>query len=176
MKKMLSAILAMAMILSLSTCAMAATGLGSVTTVSANAAGEKDGSVSVNTTLCAVSLDAEGKITSITFDIVQSKATFDANGALLSEESATPQSKRELKDSYGMKAASAIGKEWYEQMDALEAWCIGKTVEEVLNMPLFDRGDGRHNAVPDDVDLKSSCTVSIGDQLKSLEKASAAAK
>ena len=30
-----------------------------------------------------------------------------------------------------MKAASPIGKEWYEQIAAFEAWAKGKTVDEI---------------------------------------------
>lgn len=170
MKKILSAVIAMTLLLSVATCALAATGLGSVTSVTNTAAGEKDGSVSVNTTMCAVTLDEEGKITGVSFDVVMSKGTFDATGAVTGEESAEPQSKKELKEGYGMKAASAIGKEWYEQAEALEAWCVGKTVEEVLGMPVTEKGSS------DDVDLKTSCTVGVGDLLKALEKAAAAAK
>ena len=43
-------------------------------------------------------------------------------------------------------------------------------------MPTYDKGDGHHDCVPDDVDLKTSCTVSIGDNLKALQKAAANAK
>lgn len=171
MKKILSAVLALVLVLSMTTCALAATGLGSVTSVSATAAGEKDGSVSVNTTMCAVSLDEEGKITSISFDVVQAKAAFTAAGEISGEVNAAPQSKRELGDAYGMKAISPIGKEYYEQMDALEAWCIGKTVEEVLTALTSEDG-----YIPDGVDVKASCTVGIADQLKALEEAAKLAK
>lgn len=177
MKKVLSILVVTALLISLSTCALAATGLGSYTSVANKAATEgADGSVSVNTTMCAVTLDEDGKITAISFDVVQSKAAFDATGALKSDEAIEPNTKVELGEGYGMKAASAVGKEWFEQMEALEAWCIGKTVEEVLGMPTYDKGDGHHDTVSDDVDLKTSCTVTLGDQFKALEKAAAAAK
>ena len=50
------------------------------------------------------------------------------------------------------------------QMAALEAWCVGKTVEEVVA------------GAADDVDLKAGCTVGIDSQLVALQKAAAAAK
>ena len=63
MKKILTAALVAAMLLCVATGALAATGLGSVTEVSNTAAtADKAGSVSVNTTMCAVTLDDEGKI------------------------------------------------------------------------------------------------------------------
>ena len=171
MKKILSVVLALALVLSMSTAALAATGLGSYTSVSAAAAGDKNGSVSANTTMCALSIDEEGKITAISFDVVQVKASFDTKGAVAGEVNAEPQTKRELGEGYGMKAISPIGKEYYEQMDALEAWCIGKTVEEVLTLLSSDNG-----YISDDVDVKASCTVGVADQLKALEKAFANAK
>ena len=76
----------------------------------------------------------------------------------------------EIKEGYGMKKVSPIGLEWYEQMDKLEDWCIGKTVEEVLATPLTEGGN------PTDVDLVAGCTVHINDQLVSLQKAAASAR
>ena len=55
-------------------------------------------------------------------------------------------------------------------MRALESWCIGKTVEEVLATPLDESGKAT------DADLVSGCTVHINAQLKALEKAAANAK
>lgn len=170
MKKTLTAVLLTALLLTLATGALAATGLGSVTSVAVTpATAESAGSVSVNTYMCAVTLDDEGRIVTVEFDAVQPKGTFDATGAA-GEYDAEPQTKNELKEGYGMAKASPIGKEWYEQMDALEAWCVGRTVEEVITTPLNEKG------APTDADLVSGCTVHINDQLKALEKAAAAAK
>ena len=177
MKKILTITLLVMAVLAIATSAMAATGLGSVTSVSLTpATAEKAGSVSVNTTMCAVTLDDAGKIVAIKFDVVQPKAAFDATGAASGELKAAPQTKKELKEGYGMLKASAIGKEWYEQAAALEDWCVGKTVEEVLAMKTFDRGDGSHTMVPDEADLKASVTVTVGDYLEALKKAAAVAK
>ena len=164
MKKILSAVIAMMLVLSM-TSAFAATGLGSYTAVTVTAAtAEKAGSVGADTYMCAVTLDEEGKITGISFDVVQAKGQFDAAGAVSGEASIEPQTKNELKENYGMKGISPIGKEYYEQMDALEAWCIGKTVEEVVTLSA------------DDADLKAGCTVGIANQLVALQKAAANAQ
>lgn len=165
MKKILSAILVAMLLLSLTVSAFAATGLGSYTSVTVTAAtAEKAGSVGADTYMCAVTLDDEGKIVSVSFDVVQAKGAFDAAGAVSGEAAIEPQTKRELKEGYGMKGISPIGKEYYEQMDALEAWCIGKTVEEVVTLSA------------DDADLKAGCTVGIANQLIALQKAAANAK
>ncbi|MCI6588557.1 MAG: hypothetical protein MSD70_06675, partial [Clostridiales bacterium] len=86
------------------------------------------------------------------------------------EFNAAPQTKNELGAGYGMAVASPIGKDWFEQADALATWCIGKTVEEVLGMQTLESG------APDEADLKTGCTIGVGDFLKALEKAAAAAK
>ena len=39
--------------------------------------------------------------------------------------------KNELAEGYGMKRASAIGKEWHEQAAALAKYVEGKTIDEV---------------------------------------------
>lgn len=175
MKKILTVALMTALLLAIATTAMAATGLGSVTSVKVTPAGESAGNVSVNTTMCAVTLDDAGKIVAVQFDVVQPKGAFDATGAA-ADFNAGPQTKKELKEGYGMLKASAIGKEWYQQAEALEAWCVGKTVEEVCAMKTFDRGDGSHTMVPDEADLKASVTVTVGDYLVALQKAAAVAK
>ena len=159
MKKIVALILASLMVLSM-TSAFAATGLGTVTTVTVTApTAEKAGSVTVYTHVCALTLDAEGKIVGVDFDAIQTKAATDAD---LSGETL---SKGELKDAYGMKVASAIGKEYYEQTEALEAWCIGKTVEEVLA-----------GVAAEDADLKAGCTIGVADYLAALQEAAAVAK
>ena len=166
-----------ALMLSLSAGALAASGLGSVTTMSgAGAEADKAGSVTINTTMCALELDDAGKITAVSFDIAQNKVGFDATGALTGELTGEHPTTKELGDGYGMKAASGIGKEWFEQAEALEDWCVGKTVEEVVTMPTYDKGDGRHTQVPDDVDLKTGCTIDIGSFLNALQEAADNAK
>ncbi len=166
-----------ALMLSLSAGALAASGLGSVTTMSgAGAEADKVGSVTVNTTMCELELDDAGKITAVSFDIAQNKVGFDATGALTGELTGEHPTKKELGDGYGMKAASGIGKEWFEQAEALEDWCVGKTVEEVVAMPTYDKGDGHHTQVPDDVDLKTGCTIDVGSFLNALQKAADNAK
>lgn len=166
-----------ALMLSLSAGALAASGLGSVTTMSGTGAeADKAGSVTLNTTMCALELDDAGKITAVSFDIAQNKVGFDATGALTGELTGEHPTKKELGDGYGMKAASGIGKEWFEQAEALEDWCVGKTVEEVVTMPTYDKGDGHHTQVPDDVDLKTGCTIDMGSFLNALQKAADNAK
>ena len=152
-------------------------GLGMVTSIGsvADATAEKAGAAQVNTTVCSLVLDAEGKIKSVTWDVQQTKIQFSAEGKPV-DLPAELLTKLEKGEAYGMRKASAIGREWFEQIAAFSEYCVGKTVEEVLSIATFDKGDGSHTAVPDVEELKASVTVTVGDYLASLRKAAEAAK
>lgn len=152
-------------------------GLGMVTSIGsvADATAEKAGAAQVNTTVCALVLDLEGKIVSVTWDVQQTKIQFSAEGKPV-DLPETLLTKLEKGADYGMKARSEIGKEWNEQIEAFAQYALGKTVEEVMSIATFDRGDGSHNAVPDVEELKASVTITVGDYLASLQKAADSAK
>ncbi|NLH92575.1 MAG: lipoprotein [Atopobium sp.] len=143
-------------------------GIGSTTSFStADADGEDDGSIQVNTTYAGVALDGD-VIKYVYFDIAQNKGTFNATGEITSDAAAATLTKKEKGDDYGMKKASAIGKEWYEQAEALEKWAVGKTVNEFVNMAVTDN-DGEKLA--DDADLKTSCTIGVDSFLAAFQVA-----
>lgn len=170
MKKIIALLLTLTLCLS-ATAAMADK-LGSylyTEVTSANNAGEKDGSFQVNTTMCSVVLDDNGVIKMVKFDVAQTKLGFTAAGVATTEAGTVVPSKEEKQDAYGMRKASPIGKEWFEQAAALEAWCVGKTVEQVLAAPL-------NNGYPTDADLVTGCTMGINDLLVALQKAAELAK
>ena len=135
---------------------------------------DKDVNAEVDLTVVALTLDADGRVTSAIGDMAEPALTVAADGGITAPEAV--RTKLELGDGYGMKAASGIGKEWFEQAEALEDWCVGKTVEEVVTMPTYDKGDGRHTQVPDDVDLKTGCTIDMGSFLGALQEAADNAK
>lgn len=141
-------------------------GLGKVTSLSGDDAGEKEAKAQIDVTAAAVGLDAEGKIVSVSIDTVQNKAEFDKDLQLVTEAGEPVKTKKELKEEYDMKKASPIGKEWYEQMDSLEAWMLGKTVDEVLAMELTD-------GVPAVEDLTSTVTIKVEGYLAAVEEAAA---
>jgi uncharacterized protein YggL (DUF469 family) len=139
-------------------------GVGSVTTIQPRAAvAETVGRVRVNTTFATVVLDKDGKFVSVEIDVAQNDGTFDVAGAIVKAEAAP--TKKEKGAAYGMKGNSAIGKEWDEQVKALEAWMIGKTLAEVKALPLVD------GEIKDGEDLKSSVTITVTDYLAAVEKA-----
>lgn len=167
MKKVLSIALVVALCLGLSSMALAdKLGLGVVTTYfePTNATADADGSVFAYSVICAVTLGDDGVIKSVVFNKAQVPVAFNAKGEITTDTSAEVLTGVELGDSYGMKAASGLGKEYYEQIAALEAFCVGKTVDQVINTPA------------DDADLKSAATITLTDYFAALSKAAASAK
>ncbi|MGC4019850.1 MAG: hypothetical protein QM793_11910 [Muricomes sp.] len=117
-----------------------------------------------------VTTDADGKITSCYVDASQGDVKFDKAGAITSDLTAAIQTKQELGDKYGMKKASAIGKEWFEQADAFAKYVTGKTADEVGGIAVSDEG------LASDSDLISSVTVHVSPLIGVVEKATQNAK
>ena len=111
-------------------------GFGSVTTIakSKNATAEAAGNAQAYSELACVVIDADGKIVNVWIDSIQANIAVDKAGAITTPLDTKIQTKRELGDKYNMKAASKLGKEWYEQADALEKYLIGKTKADVEAM------------------------------------------
>ena len=190
MKKFVSLLLALMMVLSLVACgndpaptpdpeptaSTYKTGLGMVVSMSGTDAEDEDpAKTQADVTAVALALDADGKIVAISIDVVQAKATVDADGVVTVAEDV--KTKRELGDDYNMKkyaSPAAVG-EWYEQANAFEAYCIGKTADEVAGMPLGENAHGYTDA-PAAEELKSTCTISVTAFLNAIAKAAANAK
>jgi hypothetical protein len=154
-------------------------GFGSVATYKVTAAKAeqtgtlKNGRVQTTITYLAVVTDTEGKIANTRLDVVQitvnpvKKAEGDvkAETALASKVNAEgdPKSKWELLGDYGMKGASPIQKEWYEQAEAFENWTVGKTLAEVK---AGVSTDGLHLT-----DEAVGVTITVNDFVAALEEA-----
>ena len=92
-------------------------------------------------------------------DVAEPALTVGADGTVSAPE--VVKTKVEQGDSYGMRGASALDKEWYEHS---EGWCDylkGKTRTEIAGIP----DDGS------DADLAALCTISVTE----LQKAALAA-
>ena len=97
---------------------------------------------------------------------------FTTAGALDGEAMAVP-TKGEKKDEYGMKKASAIGKEWFEQNQAFDEWTVGKTSNEISGMKVTTNEGGK--TVTADKDLMTGCTMGVDSLQKVTVTAIAAA-
>jgi len=137
-----------------------------------DASADAAGNTQADVTACAVTLDSNGKIVGVSWDVMQCKAQVTTDGKVTVADAI--QSKKELKEGYNMKGASPIGKEWYEQIDALEQYAVGKTPADVSGMQVKEVNG--HTNVPDVAELTSSCTMSCGDFFATLTKAAANAK
>ncbi|WMT40831.1 hypothetical protein RE628_27685 [Paenibacillus sp. D2_2] len=124
-------------------------------------------SAEVNTVMVATAFDKDGKVAGTIIDNAQTKVNFDKNGKVTSDKNAEIKTKVELGDEYGMKKASSIGKDWYEQAGALGDWMVGKSVDEIKGMKTKQK-DEAHPAVPDEADLTSSVTISVQDYIAGL--------
>ncbi len=138
--------------------------LGIVTAQSGSDAGEdKSGYTQLDVSITAATRDAAGKITAAVSDGVQTKVSFDEKGVSSTDKGAKVSSKRELGTNYGMVAYGGAAKEWFEQADAFDAACIGKSAGELAG--LESGGYGIDS-------LKTAgCTIAISDMVKAAAKA-----
>ena len=60
--------------------------------------------------------------------------------------------------------------EWFEQVDAFEAWMVGKTYDEVVGMEFGENSHG-YTDTPADEDLKAGCTMSMTSFLAAIAQA-----
>ena len=127
-------------------------------------AAEEEGLTQAYATIAVITLQ-ENTITSMIIDGVQANVNFNAEGKITSDLTAAVSSKNELGESYGMKAASSIGKEWNEQAAAFCSYVTGKTIEEATSMAVTEGGKA------EDADLAASVTVSVGGFIHLIEKA-----
>lgn len=142
-------------------------GLGVMTNVarSTDATAEEDGLAQGYSTYAVATKDADGIITSAIIDASQSNITFDTAGKLTVDLATVFETKNVLGDDYGMKVASSIQKEWYEQAAAFAAYATGKSIEDVKGVAVDAEG------VPTDEELAASVTIHVGDFIAALEKA-----
>jgi hypothetical protein len=137
---------------------------------SKSATADADGTGYAYAYYTAATFDADGKITSCVLDASQFSVKFNNKGEITSDMNVAQQTKQQIKDGYGMKAASSIGKEWYEQANAFAAYVKGMTVAEVTSMAVDESG------LSTDADVLAGTTVHIGDFQNVIAAAFAAAK
>lgn len=151
--------------------ASAKTGLAVISSISKSTdAGDADGRAQVDSIVAAVTVGEDGKIIACSIDTAQTRIPFTVDGRIAAPLDTVYKSKQELGDEYGMKAASGIGKEWYEQANALAAYVVGKTIDQVKGIAVNEEG------APTDAELASSVTVGVTDYIAAIEKAVANAK
>lgn len=141
-------------------------GLASVTNMSKSkdASAEGDGLAQAYSTFAAVTFNGD-TVTSCYIDAVQANVNFDTAGKITTDLTASPKTKNQLGDDYGMRKASSIGKEWNEQAAGFCAYVAGKTVSEIKGLAVDEGGKAS------DADLAATITVGIGEFQELIEKA-----
>lgn len=141
-------------------------GMGAVVSINGESA-------QVDGTVAAVVLDENGVIVHCYVDAIQNKVTINDDGSFTIGNTKT---KRELGYDYAMAkyGHSLVGnetvKEWFEQADAFEAWCVGKTIAQVQAMSTQTMDNG-YVISGDEALLGAGCTISITDFIDAVVKA-----
>ena len=126
---------------------------------SLTASDDKDVTAQVDITAAALTLDADSRVTSAVADVAEPALTVGADGTVSAPDEV--KTKLEQGDSYGMRGASSLDKEWYEHSEGYCDYLKGKTMNEIAAIPT----DGS------DADLASLCTISTGELQKAALRA-----
>ncbi len=107
-----------------------------------------DGKAETTVNMAAVTLNEKGVVIDCTIDSLNAVINFTSEGVISTPLDTKFMTKTELGDSYGMKKASSIDKEWYEQADFFAEYCKGKTSDEI-------------RSIEAGADIASGCTMDI---------------
>lgn len=133
---------------------------------SANATEDADGAVKVYSDFAA-SVVVDGKIVASLNDAIQPSFTVGFEGEL---DGLFKGTKRELKEGYNMSPAVDFGmdwngdgivKEWYLQSAEFSKYVVGKTAQEVLDMPTKEVPGKGYIISSEDALLAAGCTIQI---------------
>ena len=125
---------------------------------------DKDVNAQVDVTIVALTTDSDGRVTSAIGDMAEPALTVMSDGNVMAPDAV--KTKLEQGDSYGMRGASSLGKEWYEHSEGFCSYLKGKTAAEIAKLP----ADGS------DADLAALCTIDVTALQKAAAKALEEAK
>lgn len=113
---------------------------------------DKDVNAQVDVSIVALTTDADHRVTSAIADMAEPALTVVSDGGMTAPD--LVKTKLELGEDYGMRGASALGKEWYEHSEGFCDALKGKTRTEIAGLS------------GGDADLKALCTIDITDLQK----------
>ena len=166
MKKLLSITLVVIMLVSVFVLASCGDkklkfGVGvSVKTSATDATEEKAGTGEADSTVAAITVDANGKIVACRIDVAQIKANYTADGKAVA--TADLRTKGEKGTDYGMSKTGKV--EWDVQTASFEKLVVGKTLSEVKAL-VAENGKGTEEV------LTAGCTITISDFVDAIDKA-----
>ena len=113
----------------------------------------------------AVSLAADGTISSAVFDATQGHVVIDNAGQITNDLKEVVKTKNEIGEGYNMKGNSEIGKEWDEQAAFFAEHIKGKTPADVTSIKLDDQGRAT------DADILTGATIHVSEFIQIVDKA-----
>ncbi len=125
-----------------------------------DATADTNGSVTVDLTATAATVGAGGKVSNAMTDCISVGAEFTAAGKALAAKDV--DSKRVMKESYGMKQYAGSALEWYEQADVFDSALVGTDKDTLTSLAVNGKGNSDITA--------AGCTIYITDFIKSAEK------
>ena len=128
-----------------------------------NATADKNGSADVVANICAAAVNEDGKVAAMRSDAVEGAFSFNNKGELVTDTAKAIASKRQQGTSYGMVAYGGAKKEWFEQIDAFDAACVGKTANEISALAVNGKGVESLQT--------AGCTITITDTVAAAVKA-----
>jgi hypothetical protein len=141
------------------------TGLGhqvAISERSTDATADADASIITDTTMAAVTVDANGKVLGINIDDAQITLAVDKTGKLLTDKTVLLKTKDELGPDYGMKKFGGSKYEWNEQVAFIEGWMVGKTAAQIAAMKTKDGEEGK---IADEADLVGKVSITVPEFL-----------
>ena len=136
------------------------------------ATAEADGAAKYDVTVAAVTVDDQGVILSCAIDSIPATVNFNAKGEITSDLAMEVPTKGELGEAYGMVAYGGAIAEWDEQVAAVAAYAVGKTVDELKNGDI----DMTTGYAKDGSDLQSGATMNLFAYVYAIEAAVANAQ
>lgn len=130
---------------------------------------DKGAEVQFETSAVLAGVDKDSKVVNSSINTAQNSIAFKKDGTVETDLTQPGTTKRDLGDKYDMKKASKIGKEWFEQIDGLQAFSVGKTADDISGLEL-DKGKAK------DADLLATTTITITEYVENLAKAIQTAK
>jgi len=127
-----------------------------------------EGVIGMEITISATNINSKGAVDAVYTDALDAEVKFNSKGEVTNKS--TIKTKKDLGDKYGMKEASPIKKEWYEQARAYEDYCVGLDATGVNSIMLTADKKAESNA------LRAGCTIAINNFILATKKAATAAK
>ena len=168
MKKLTCVLLSVLMLLSVSTfvaCGEPALKLGlgvyTSTPSATDASEDADGQGKVAITAAVITVDADGKVVACQLDTADNTVKYTLDGKAVANDGF--KTKYEQGAKYGMVEYGHAAKEWFEQADAFNALCVGKTATEIKALCASD------NYGTDEV-KNAGCTILVNGFAKAAAK------